>query len=460
MIELKRIIFLVSVLILLVPHISLAADSNATDCSVKPTSDAILDYIKDDRKIVSNIISNLDGGNDASTLGGKTVDTYDKIRSKMIGLSNSIFSWNGYESYFKFYVTLPLSPVEQEIPYEIMRDHKIIQNEGKTLEKILQKLVKNGTDSSSVKNLCDGVAGDGCSGLEGKTARDVITKLMENNSNIADLYRLSVLGEVANFKGDLFLIDKDKLTSYYKEDRVTTYSQNCGFAKKGMDKIKEILDWQKITKQGLIQWDEALLRLRCSGVESAGVCSDKDSKKYKEIEKNLLKNELRRQGLSSNMTKKMLQNLDNFNNTCMGNDLASNAICAGKLALKNSAKSVYNWDMQKGEDGGFIQNFIDTADGIIGQGLGKKENVSIQKLAEYQDKRDHEALIKKELSEVFQAGLGSIGQSTDEEDKLQSKIIDIHLNLVKSIEILNDTAKISCDVSRMQGASLPDGCVK
>jgi hypothetical protein len=73
----------------------------------------------------------------------------------MIGLSNSIFSWNGYESYFKFYVMLPLSPIKQEIPYEIMRDHKIIQNEGKTLESTLQKLVKNGTDSSPTKNLCD-----------------------------------------------------------------------------------------------------------------------------------------------------------------------------------------------------------------------------------------------------------------------------------------------------------------
>jgi hypothetical protein len=223
-----------------------------------------------------------------------------------------------------------------------------------------------------------------------------------------------------------------------------------------MDKIKEILDWQKVTKQWLIQWDEALLKLRCSSNPSLAWC---DSPKIKDFEKNLLKNELRRQWLSSNMTRKMLKNLNDFNNNCKWDDLISNATCAGKLAVENSAKAVYNWDSQKWEDWWFVQNFLSAAEGIIWKWLGKKTNVSINNLVKATDTQNHEDLIKKEIGELYQAWLWSIWQSADEEDKLQSKIIDIHLSLVKSIEILNDTAKISCEVSRMQWASLADWCV-
>jgi hypothetical protein len=45
-------------------------------------------------------------------------------------------------------------PIDKEIPYEVMRDHKILQNEAKMLEKTLEKLVKNNTEDSEVSDIC------------------------------------------------------------------------------------------------------------------------------------------------------------------------------------------------------------------------------------------------------------------------------------------------------------------
>lgn len=453
MIKINKIIFLISVLIFTLTNKTFA--ENASDCSVSQTSESIVNYIKDDRKIVSNILSNLEWWNDTSTIKWKWSDAYDKIRSKMIRLSNSLFSWNWYESYFKFYV---LVPIDQELPYEIIRDHKILQNEGKMLEKILEKLMKNNNDWSNIskEKLCEWInEKEDCELKIWKlsNAGNVINELIKNNTNITDLFRSSVIWYTRN-NPSTFLIDSDDLKSKYSNTRLSEYSKNCWVWKKFGDKMDEITNWQKVTKDWKIAWEDALLRLRCSWVSAAWVCSSRDSAKYKELEKKLLKNELSRQWLSSNMTKKMLQNLNDFNNKCKWNDLLANIICWAKQSVKNSAKAIYNWESQKWEDWWFIQNFLSTLEWITSNWFWKKENVSINALSETNAKTKKDDEIKAIINKLYNNWEVTLWQKADTEDKLQSRIIDIHISLIKAIEELDDTYKNSEKVCEQQWAWL------
>lgn len=441
-------LFLISTLILATTKWTYAQEE-AADCSVHETSDSIVKYIEADRKIVSNLISNLSWWNDTSTIMWKLSDDLWKTRAKFTWLSNSLFNWGWYESYFNFYVIMP---IDKEIPYEVMRDHKILQNEAKMLEKTLEKLVKNSTEDSPVSDICAWVEWEWCEWIWWKTAKEVLINLIKNNINIQNLFRLVVLGEHNNFEWDLFIIDATKLLEDYNNEEITKYSKDCWTWKRFQDKMDEITNWQKVTKEWMTAWDDALLKLRCSWDTAAWVCSKKDTAKAKELEKKLLKNELSRQWLSSNMTKKMLQNLENFNTNTKSNDLVWNIIYWAKQAFKETAKSVYNWEAQKWEDWWFIKDFLTTLDWIVSNWFWKKEEVSINALNTTKNESDKTSEISKIIKELNAEWEIAAWEMASEEVKLQSRIIDIHMSLVKAIEELDDTYKNSKKVCDSQEA--------
>ncbi len=444
MIKLVKL-FLISALILATTKWTYAREE-AKDCSVHETSDSIVKYIEADRKIVSNLISNLSGWNDTSTIMWKLSDDLWKTRAKFTWLSNSLFNWGWYESYFNFYVIMP---IDKEIPYEVMRDHKILQNEAKMLEKTLEKLVKNNTEDSEVSDICAWVDGEWCEGIWWKTAKEVLTNLIKNNINIQNLFRSIVIWDYAN-QPDIKLIDTKDIYNNYNNEQITKYSKDCWAWKRFQDKMDEITNWQKVTKEWMAAWDDALLKLRCSWDTAAWVCSDKDTAKAKELEKKLLKNELSRQWVSSNMTKKMLDNLENFNKTAKSNDILGNIIDWAKQAFKETAKSIYN--DKKWEDWWFVQDFLTTLDWIVSNWFWKKEEVSINALNTTKNESDKTTEISQIIKKLNTEWEIAVWEIASEEDKLQSRIIDIHMNLVKAIEELDATYKNSKKVCESQEA--------
>lgn len=437
-------LFLISVLILAIQNEVFAEQSE--NCSFKDTSESIVDYMASERKIISNILDDLSWWNDKSTIVWKVTDNLWKSIAKWTKLSNSIFSWKEYDSYFKYHILVP-HVYQQDIPYEIKRDLKILQNEWKTLERTLEKITRDNKWSSKVSNLCDWIDLKACPNLW-DTSEDAFLSLIANNRKIQKSYIESLLWN--NIDQNIFLIDKIKFQRDYNSEIINKYSKDCWFWKRAREKMTEIFNWQSVTREWILAWDEALLRLRCSWVSAAWTCSTQDSAKYRSIEKKLLKNKLRREWISSNMNKKMLKNLEDFNNNANNNDLLWNILYQSKKVFEESAKSVYNWDAERWEDWWFVQDFVSTFDWITQNWFWKKEVVSINALSNTRENSEQTRFIKNTITNLYYEGNNAIWQSATEEVKLQSRIVDIHLNLVKAIEELDDAYKKSKSVCESQ----------
>jgi hypothetical protein len=117
----KKIFLTFSVFLTLLNINTVSAEPS---CAIEyQPSEQLRQYIENNRKVIKNITKEISASNQQSEINKTWNDSKNTVR-----VFNNLISWNSYQTYFNYYLIYPLS---NDIPYEIKRDYRLLENESK-----------------------------------------------------------------------------------------------------------------------------------------------------------------------------------------------------------------------------------------------------------------------------------------------------------------------------------------
>jgi len=256
-------------------------------------STEISDFLKNTRKIISNINSELNWQS--------TNNSYNKSFSELISLWNSIISWDNYFLEFNFKVREPLF---NNVPRPILRDNELLTNEINNLNRLLSNYAKKWYLNIKISSdkICNWV--ENCN-LKGQIrVWNVIIKIIDSIKNIRKIIQEAAVGKTKKTWDEcsnLIWISKTKCDNIF-----TTYinaKNTCVDDSKKESILKIWLNFDKAEKS-IQKWKDAITLL---------MWNDTENIKYEQLEEELLKKELAKQWLSWNQAQQILDNLKEYN---------------------------------------------------------------------------------------------------------------------------------------------------
>lgn len=401
----------------------------AGECLIKDSSSpALLEYIKNNRKVVSEITKQIVSDykwDKKETIKWNVVNEFSKLQWDIIRIYNEAFDFEWYQSYFKYYAVFPIS---NEIPYEIKRDYKILEFENKWLRDYLENIVKNNKGNIIIKWICDNINWK-CDFKNEIKSSELIWKLIQNNNNILNLFRSTVMWDENTNNDNIVLIGQNfelEISTYYSISSYSECSSDDWFFKQISDKIKNIWILNKEGEDWIQKWRDAWWLL---------MWKDWEKEKYQKLEKELLKKELSRQWISWDSQTNMLNALDKYNSEwwfSQNNNFIVNSFNNIKKTLDKAFKKIRAeviWDLFKGE---------------------KNEIININDINKAKNNSTTTNSINIRISEMYEQQLKFSWISELNTTNLKSKIINLHLELSDSINTLNKTCEKSVKVCNEQ----------
>nr|MDD3719928.1 hypothetical protein [Candidatus Gracilibacteria bacterium] len=403
------------------------------ECSIKDSPAQVLnDYISNLRKVVNNVTKDL-----ASS--GKDNSTLLKVEQDFIRSMNTIIDFDGYYSSFEF-TTLEIT---NEVPYEVKRDRVMLKNELRNLQNYLERIVRRGYSNNLVKNACSGV--ENCS-LSGN-GQQVITELIKNTENVISLFESSILGDASQTDNKFILVPtnfRDEVIKYYNKSTLSDCSlSDGGFwdrASKAMEKISLDSQYMKdATKKWIDAWN--LLTGKVSKEEE------------RQLEKDLLRKELSRQGLPANQAQVIMNNLEKYNQ--------NGGYSLGNNFFANSFNSMAN------AGGKFISSFGSFVTGLadVGNSIGAifstdttKGGVSNEVVNAEVSKKDDTKAMFETMQKLYAENLNYAGQETTVDEKIVDEVVELHISLSRIAETLNSTIQNSQNACNAQCINKGGNC--
>jgi hypothetical protein len=420
-------------------------------CLIKDKTAVILtDYIKNDRQVIKNITNeiiknanNLDQQkiNEEQlaktsfekkelNIKNKFKDAWLKVEreaNEISSIFNEIFNFTGYHSYFKYFINYPLF---NEVPFQVKRDYAILDNENKGLIEYIKKLDQNWTNKIIIKNACKWIIKwlEWCKILlNWKNTKEIIWKLIKNNSLILDLYRTTVMWEQNNITNDqLILVDNNfilNLNKYYWTKSVSACnSEEKWFFKQISEAISNINLMNKQAKDWIQKWKDSYALLIWNKPDEENKIEQKKFKEY-----------LDNKWIPSDKQAILNKNLKEYNSK-------------GFSLNNNFIENSYNYTIWK-----FKKDL----------NLWKKENIwesvkkwtkqiNLNQLKKIENNSIITRKIQYRITELYQNEIPFTAASDIHTENLRAKIINSHLNLQDSINLLEKTIKISQKVCNSQ----------
>ncbi|MCD5380350.1 hypothetical protein LR004_00325 [Candidatus Gracilibacteria bacterium] len=391
------------------------ADECSNSCLIQDApADVLQEYIDNNRAIISNISSQLETQNSGNI-----------VKQKSIKIYNSITNWSTFSTGIDF-LKIQLSG---EIPAPVKRDLELLKKEGENLAKFLKNMILQSSDNSIIDNACNGIQNCQLSGNAG----DIVGRLIENHSNVLEFYKLSLLGKQSSFKGSFILADanfKSELNNNYNTYTLTDCSQCEGeFDKKIKEAITAISAQDQKSKDGIQQWKDAWSILNGSKNNTA---------EYAKLERDLLQGELSKQGIGGNNGETILNNLDKYNNNAYSNQ--NNPIDNTFSTIKDNIESNSNAV-------NFFSNIYRATKQLYKKGSGYLKGdtptVPIGVLVEIDSNITSATSIMEAVDNSYQREVPFISAQDTNSDKLQSRIIHMHISLSQAINTLDKTIPFS-----------------
>lgn len=389
----------------------------------------LLTYIKDSIKITNNIKSLVK----KETKALKT----DRIWAELIRWYNSIISHSNYINEFKFFL---YEPIFNEIPYQIMRDDKIMANEIKRLDKFYYSLAKNWYYNILLKKneeICKWVSDkDNCSFIKDKIkwkkAWDIILDIINNTRKIRTLMQNASMNKWDAI--NLLIVNDDFPWIIYKD--YSEAKEGCSwkewwFLKQVTTKINNIWNNTKYADKWVKAWEEAWTLLLWTDKESLN--------QYAATEKKLLKKELSKQWLNWSQTDAIMWNLDDFNSWWGWYDYSTNPISNSFEAINNSIN-----DNLDGFTDSISKNFQSDSD----------KAVSISSIQWVKTVIEDQNIIEKNIITKYKEKLPLTATQDLNTNRINTQLINMHTNIWISINILDETCPISEIVCKSQWANL------
>jgi hypothetical protein len=457
---LNKLIF-ITIIFNLLTYNSFAEWSCESGCKIKSwTPEVVLEYISNNKKIISNLSANLWKGsteyniptninvwwNSKSILDLEKKDKPWYINENnsfstwiWLRIYNSLFNWKETESWFKYF----LSNIDWDVPTPISRDLRLIDNQNQTLNYFLSRVIKwwHSSNDIDVKKACEWVEDNWkCEKLLGNNIEEAIKNLINNNSTINLILRKELWFMWFNSivwsdsYDELFAISenfKSEIQSNYNKETYKSCA-NCKWwsVERIKKSIKKISLNDKDWKKWMDEWENAwnlLLWIK-----------DDENKKNDKSERNLLTQELAKQWVSSSNWSAVL------------NDLKENQ-------WKTFWMSIWNNPITNS-----FENFIDAISTpfkskkitILSETVGNlfwegKETISINEITAEKKVIVDDTDISKKIKNIVKQNQAIISKQNKSTDKLQWRIIQLHINLSQTIntieKIIPKTEKICND---------------
>ncbi|MCH2188729.1 hypothetical protein MK079_02795 [Candidatus Gracilibacteria bacterium] len=384
-------------------------------CYIEDDSSPVLEeFLDNSREVLANLQRALQ--DDAS------INPKDK---KLITRTyNRLFQWDGYELYFEYYIPFAL---QSEVPQEVKRDLRKIENLKEGLHLILNAVAKRGQQNFVIENACRDVVGN-CP-FDNQKSEDILVNMIQNTNNIYKLFLASVMDkqdQVKEYKNTAFILTPenffDTLTLHYSNKNALACSQNEeGFWEQIKDEISSIKTNTLNYKEGFKSWQEA--------IELASGSS-----------KHQLNKQVVQDG-ASEKTNVLQNNYDRYQD--------DDGFTKDNNFVTNSLKSL---EQSIGEQ-------IESFSGSIAETLGSgQEKVGIQELQEVGNFIEIDNTIKSRIYETYQKNLLFSTLENDTLEDIQSRIEQLHHHLNDNIETLDKLAPISSKVCNDQGNNKGGNC--
>lgn len=437
----KKVLLILCLLLLIPQSFGVAfgcEESKSCLISDKP-ADVLTQYIKDLSQITNNV---------SSAARWATIDkgAIWKIRSQTLRITNATAGFWWYFSSFDYYVAYPIT---HDIPYQIERDHRLLLNQNTRLLSKIKTILRSGGADIIVKDACRGITTP-CN-FNNQTAENILSALLKNHKKVVYLYQLNVLGKTSNFKDNLVLVDntfQSKLSSHYWPDSVKTCSAcEDWFEGRIKESISNIWKINENSEGAVNKWKYAWAVLT-GNEESAeefltrtwtGTRKDYYTESLWLWEENVLKRYLWETWAGAKTTEIALANLNRYNNSW-------SLVNKGKLntsnPLENTARNIFS----------DIETEFDTFDESVIQeyeNRGEKDIPTVD-LQNTQDSIEVTKRIKRNIAELYERQQSTnVVQDTGVE-KLQAKMIQMHVSLSNSISRLHKVTKKSEKVCNSQ----------
>lgn len=390
----------------------------ASNCMIKDKSiNSLNEYIENNRIVINNINKQLIEGEESKekSLNQETENEYNKVKTSWLKIYNNIFHFDSYYSYFKYFASFPIS---NEIPYEVKRDYRLLENEWKGIKSYLNNIVYNWQTDLIIKNVCNWVKWN-CDFAQEIKAWELIWKLTANNEAIMDLFRNAVTWEIYKNPTQITLVNNNfklDIQTYYSIEYYSKCSEEkWWFFDTIMTSIKQIWTLNKQAKDWIQKWKDAVDLM---------LWNDTNNESYAEAEKRLLKNELSKQWISWDNQSNMMDSLDKYNSEWLSknNNFIKNTFNNTRLKLENKLKEFKDeviWDF-----------FKDKQDEII----------NINSVIKAQNNSTNTNEIKENIDKIYLELMNFSAVSENNTINLRAKLIEMHTDLSNSINIL----EISC----------------
>ncbi|MDD2870668.1 MAG: hypothetical protein PHS49_01650 [Candidatus Gracilibacteria bacterium] len=426
----KKIVLTIIIFICINPIYTFADGA----CLIQDKSaEVLLKYIKNNKLIVKNVnkavgkdkVNTNNQSNDAgffeknAQIVGKDLS---KAKNDTISIFSQIFNFTGFYSYFRYYAVFPIS---NEVPFQVKRDYKILDRESKGMVEYVKSMDTSGFTDTIVKDACNGVESN-CN-LNNKSAKDIITELIKNNDKVLDLYRLTVMGESDQFNGDLILVDNNfelEIGRYYGKEAISACNSiEGGFFETISTAIQNISLLNQQGEDGIQMWRDAW-----------DLMLGKEPDTQALAEKELLRSYLSNEGVSLSNQEIMTDNLEKYNEGGLSenNNFFTNTISSTFSKIGNGLK--------------------DWKDAIVGDFFEKKQTevINYTEIKEATDNSKISMDIKEKISIMYNEELPFAAIGDINTEQLRAKIIETHMSLDDSINILENTIKDSQKVCNSQ----------
>lgn len=388
-----------------------------SSCKIEDSPAPVLEeYFENVEKVVANVRSSINREKDKVTK--KNIIKWEAIR-----IFNMIPSRTNYFSTFDYYGKLIFTT---EIPRQVKRDYDRIDEELDSLSDLLSNISSNWLNNVKIEAPCLWVSWN----CELKwNAWYVLWQLIQSTDSISRLFRLSIMDRRPEFRWDIILVwDNfiEEFWNYYNHFTLVDCSKNTDdwFLKRVNESISKIWDKSKRWYNWMKDWKEAWALLTWTIWED----------EYKEKERDLLKNELSRQWLSSDNSSIILWNLEKYNWWWISadNNFITNSFESIKKKIKDQVDEFNNTVLQ------------------VWEWKWDDEEIPVEKITQTIDKNTSSNDIEKTIAEIYEKSLPSASLQDVNTEKIMQKCIDIHISLTQAIETLEKTVVLSRKVCNEQ----------
>ena len=399
-----------------------AANECSSSCTIQNQTDTSITTYQQNNKI---IIGNVMGWISSSANGAKKV-----FVAKSTQIFNLVSNWPDYFTGADYFAMNVIS----DVPLPIKRDLEKLEKEGESLNKILKKILEKWATNSVITDACKWV--DNCE--LPRMAWEIMGTLISNNNSIIELYKLSLLWKEWQFSTPLILVDKNFKSQLQKAYNQHTFSwcSNCKwwFKEISHKAIKAIQLSDDNATEGIKEWQEAFDLIYW-------IQNDSEEAQLKERE--LLKEEMYRNWVSTENWQALLDNLDRYNNNWWYSK------------TNNPLHNTFNTFANSADVSGaikLIKRFPDVAaqafNRFFWNGWNPATSIQTFSVPEISSTVGNSNEIMKNINLLYDREL-PFAQPTDQSnDKLRGRVIQMHMDLseaINELERVRPTAEKVCN---------------